>query len=154
MIAYYEVTQDIRDLLEADVNINKVVTGLADKDDYNKTTIFPFANIIISGGEIERGAITFDVLVAVMDQVDYNKIEIRSEQDPFKGLNNKQDVLNTMLSVVENLDRGLRKNLRSKGYQINGNTTFDPFEDKFSKVVTGYLATINVTVINRVQNCG
>lgn len=154
MIAYYEFTEAVRNHLISDPDINSVEIGDISKVDFNKQEIFPFAHILITGATFVNGVVQFSVTVSCMDVVDITKKDIREETEPFKGIDNKQDVLNTMLAVIENLDKALRfGGFEGLDYDLIANTTAEPFEDRFKNLVTGWSGTFTVEVPNTIQNC-
>ena len=154
MISYYEFTEAVRNHLIADNDINSVEIGDISKVDFNKQEIYPFAHILITGATFVNGVIQFGVTVSCMDVVDVSKGDIRDELEPFKGLDNKQDVLNTMLAVLENLDKALRfGSFEGLDYALTSDTTVEPFEDRFKNLVAGWSGTFNIEVPNVIQNC-
>jgi hypothetical protein len=155
MIAYYEFTEAVYNHLISDDDVNSVVIGDISEVNFNKQEIFPFAHILIGSATILSGFIRFSVTVSVMDIVDITKGDIREQLEPFKGIDNKQDVLNTMMAVIENLDKAIRNdNLGYSGYELIDDITAEPFEDRFNNLVTGWSATFTVDVPNRKQKCG
>jgi hypothetical protein len=155
MIAYYEFTKDLRDFLQADADINSVKIGDIDEVDIKKQTIFPFANILITNAEFIEGMVRFDVEVAVMDVVDIRKDneDVLPADERWKGQDNKQDVLNTMLSVIERLKKHISKGtLQGEGYELQSHGA-TPFEARFENLLTGWNATMVVDIPNNVQNC-
>lgn len=154
MIGYYDVTEKIHNHLISDIDINTVVIGDLGQVDLNKQTIFPLSHILVGTAEFINGIIRFSVTVSCMDVVDETKKDIRDEAEKFKGLDNKQDVSNTMLAVIENLNRELGKgDLYDEGWELQGNLSAEPFEDRFRNLLTGWSATFTIDVPNRIQNC-
>ena len=154
MIGYYDVTEKIYDHLINDKDINTVRVGDISLVDFDKQEIFPFSHILVGSAEFINGIIRFSVTVSCMDIVDKTKKDIREENEVFKGIDNKQDVLNTMLAVIENLDKELKQgDLRDDGWELQGNVSAEPFEDRFQNLVTGWSATFTIDIPNTVQNC-
>ena len=151
MIAYYELSKNIYDHLIADEDISTCVIGNADKIDTNKQTLFPLAHILIGSATPKGGTIEFAVTITCMDIIDIDK------DDPdfsWKGEDNKQYILNTMLAVLENLDKSLdRGALADLGWELLADPVATPFEDSYENLLTGWSMTFNVSIPNTVQNC-
>ena len=154
MIAYYEITKGIYDHLKADPDINTVVIGAAlDNVDINKQSIFPLGHILVGSAQFINGIVRFNITVSVMDIVDVVKDDLPKDDEQWKGLDNRHDVSNTMLNVIENLDRSLKKGALSlAGYELLSSTA-EPFEDKLGNLLTGWSATFSIDIYNSVQNC-
>ena len=155
MIAYYEFTKDLNDFLQSDEDINAVKIGGIDEVDIKKQTIFPFANILITNAEFIEGMVRFDVEIAVMDVVDIRKDneDVLSGDERWKGQDNTQDILNTMLSVIERLKKHISKGtLADESYELLSHGS-EPFEARFENLLAGWNLTMVVDVPNNVQNC-
>lgn len=157
MIAYYRLVELLQEHLQADADINTVTIGNFDKVDVNKQSIFPLALLIVGNSTINNGMVKFDVTVAVMDLVDerrVNKDELPADEQ-WKGQDNKQDVYNTLLAVLENLEASINQgSLQDFGLELDGDMNKEPFEDRFENLLTGWSATFNVSVPNEIVACG
>jgi len=154
MVGYYEINKSIYDHLLADEDINTVVIGSLDKVDINKKTLFPLAHVMVSGVTLRGGLYRFSVTVSVMDIVDIVKDNLPKNEEAWKGLNNEQDISNTMLTVLEGLYRAIDKgNMYDLGYELQGDFSADPFEDRFDNLLTGWSSTFSIDVPNVKQNC-
>ena len=155
MIAYYEFTKDLNDFLQADEDINAVKIGAIDEVDITKQTIFPFANILITNAEFVEGMVRFDVELAVMDIVDIrtDNEDVLPGDERYKGQDNTQDILNTMLSVIERAIKHISKGtLADAAYELQSHSA-EPFEARFENLLTGWTASMVVDIHNNVQNC-
>ena len=70
MIAYYEIKKHIRDLFQADPEINTVEIGNFFDLDLNKAEIYAIAGIEADKPEFITGGVRFNVNIIVMDLVD------------------------------------------------------------------------------------
>jgi len=155
MIAYYRITELLKDHLLADNDMNTVKIDDLDEADLNKQTIFPLSLLQVNQAETIEGVIQFNVTVYCMDAVDVTKKDLRDENEQFKGIDNKQDVLNTMLAVLENLETSLRKGtLQESGLELLEPMVKEPFEDRFPNLVTGWSSNFDVMMPNEIQGCG
>jgi len=155
MIAYYEFTKDLRDFLQSDEDINAVKIGGIDETDIKKQTIFPFANILVTNAEFIEGMVRFDVTIDVMDIVDIRKDneDVLPGDERWKDQDNTQDLLNTMLSVIERAIKHISKGtLADAAYELQSHSA-EPFEARFENLLTGWTANMVVDIPNNVQNC-
>ena len=152
MIAYYDLTKQLYDYLQADEDINTVLIGNIDEIDTNKKTLFPLAHILIGAVTPFSGFLRFSVTISTMDILDLNNDDpIKGD---WKGNDNKQNLLNTMLAVQENLVRYIQKGaMFESGYFLEGQPTITPFEDRFENLLTGWSMTLTIDVPNTVQKC-
>ena len=89
-----------------------------------------------------------------MDVVDINKSQLRSETEPFYGMDNLQDILNTQLAVLNKLAQVLRGGtLHQDLYQLDGNPSLEPFYDRFENEMAGWAMTFDVLVNNDINIC-
>jgi len=156
MIAYYELVESLKTHLQADAEINTVVIGGFDDIDLNKRSIFGLAHILVGNATFLNGIVRFDVTVSVMDVVDENNegVDNLPAAERWKGFDNRQDVLNTMLSVIERLNKSIVKGTLSlSGYELLSDITAEPFEDRFENLLTGWSTSFTLDIPNTIQNC-
>ena len=131
MIAYYRITELLKEHLIADNDVNTVVIGSLDKIDINKQTIFPLAHILVGTSTQVEGTVQFNMTVSCMDIVDVSKNDIRDEDQSWKDLTNYQDVLNTQHAVLENLETSLNKGtLQELGLELLAPMIKEPFKER------------------------
>lgn len=149
MKEYYDLIDNIYSTLIADNSVNTVTSGDIFDVDLSKQTIFPLAHLIISDISFDTGFMTFSINVIVMDVVDEFKEDKQSTDNPEYLSDNKQDVLNTMLSVVNRLQGSVRQgSLNEDGYEISGTPSASQFEDRFESLLTGWSLTMNIQMRN------
>ena len=74
---------------------------------------------------------------------------LKEQDNYFHGINNKQDILNTMFFVVNGLQSSLRRGeLFTDLYQIQDDFTATLFEDRFENLLAGWALDISITVPN------
>ena len=68
---------------------------------------------------------------------------------PYRGLDNKHDILNTQLTVINGLQASLRRGelFRDK-YQIISDIDASLFEDRFENLLTGWSMNVTLQVAN------
>ena len=150
MTGFYDLTDKIKDTLQAEPFVNTVSYGSLDDIDLNKQTIFPLSHIIVNNVVVGTQTMRFNISVLSMDVVD----ESKNEADDFVGNNNEQDVLNTQLAVQNRLLALLQRGeLYTDKYQVEGEVTCEPFVDRFENKLAGWAATFDVLIPNDMTIC-
>lgn len=148
MKEYYNLIDNIHTYLSGTNNINTVTYGDIFDVDLAKQTIFPLAHIIVNNVTFSDHFMTFSINVICMDVVDETK-EDKQQRNPIYGSDNKQDILNSMLSVVNGLQSSLRRGgMNDNNYEINDSPTATQFEDRFENLLAGWSLTLNVEIPN------
>ena len=151
MKGFYEVTDKLKTLLNAEPFVNTVTYGSIDDVDLDKQSIFPLSHIIVNNAVVGTKTTTFSISVLAMDIVDISNDEVT---DTFVGNDNEQDVLNTQLAlltrVINELQRG---DSYTDKYQVQEDVTCEPFVDRFENKLAGWTATFSVMVVNDMTVC-
>ena len=148
---FYQLTENIKDQLLNDENVNTVTTGDITEIDLSKQTIFPLSHIIVNNVITEEQYLSFNITVMAMDIVDESK---EPSADIFRGYDNEQDVLNTQLAVLNRLTMILRKGtLHSDLYQLDGTPNCEPFYERFENKLAGWACTFDVFIQNDINIC-
>lgn len=144
----YDLLDKIKDRLRANNITNTVTFGDILEVDLTKTTIYPLSHLTIGNVVFADHIMTADVSVLSMDVVDVNKNE--SSYDSFYGNDNLQDVLNTQLAVVNDLQSHLRRGnlFDDNDLKIVGDVTAEPFQDRFENQLAGWGVTFSVQMPN------
>ena len=151
MTGFYDLTQKIKDTLQAEPFVNTVTYGSLDDVDLNKQTIFPLSHIIVNNCNVHTGVLTVNISVVAMDIVDETKLETT---DNFVGNDNEQDVLNTQLAILNRLIALLQRGtLYTDKYQVEGTVGCEPFVDRFENKLAGWVATFDVIIQNDMTIC-
>lgn len=151
MKGFYQVTDKLKTLLNAEPFVNTVTYGSIDDVDLDKQSIFPLSHIIVNNAVVGTKTTTFSISVLAMDIVDISNDEVT---DSFVGNDNEQDVLNTQLAlltrVINELQRG---DSYTDKYQVQEDVTCEPFVDRFENKLAGWTATFSVMVVNDMTVC-
>jgi hypothetical protein len=127
MRQFYDITKKLKDTLEAHSQVNVVTTGDLFDIDLNKQTIFPLSHIVVNQATFEGQVVRMSVSLVCMDIVDETKENPRDQAEPFYGINNEQDILNTQLAVINDIVQELRRGtLYSDLYQLDGKPNLHP----------------------------
>ena len=151
MTGFYDLTDKIKDTLQAEPFVNTVTYGSLDDVDLNKQTIFPLSHIIVNNCTVASNLLRFNISVLAMDVVDESKLETT---DNFVGNDNEQDVLNTQLAILNRLISLLQRGtLYEDKYQVEGEVGCEPFVDRFENKLAGWVATFDVVIQNDMTIC-
>tara|TARA_R100000231_G_scaffold64069_1_gene51843 strand:+ start:790 stop:1245 length:456 start_codon:yes stop_codon:yes gene_type:complete len=151
MTGFYDLTDKIKDTLQAEPFVNTVTYGSLDDVDLNKQTIFPLSHIIVNNCTVASNLLRFNISVLAMDVVDESKLETT---DNFVGNDNEQDVLNTQLAILNRLIALLQRGtLYDDKYQVEGEVGCEPFVDRFENKLAGWVATFDVVIQNGMTIC-
>ena len=145
MSQVYTVLDKIKDILRAN-GITKTVTfGDLTEVDLNKTTIFPLAHIMFGNVTFSEHILSASVRILCLDIVDVTKE--KQTEDMMFGNDNLQDILNTQLQVVNDIQQEMRRgDAFSNNFQITSSVTAEPFQDNFENQLAGWGVTINIEV--------
>lgn len=148
---YYQLTSTIEEQLLADVNNNTVSIGDISKLNLNKQDIFPLAHMIVNNVTVEEQVLRFNISILACDIVDQSK-DVTT--DRFTGNDNEQDILNTQLAVLNRLIQRLRMgSLHTDMYQLDGNPSLSPFNDRFENQLAGWSADMDILIYNDIYIC-
>ena len=148
---YYQLTSTIEQQLLADLNNNTVSIGDISRLNLNKQDIFPLAHMIVNSVTVEEQVLRFNISILACDIVDQSK-DVTT--DRFTGNDNEQDILNTQLAVLNRLVQRLRMGtLHQDMYQLDGNATLTPFNDRFENQLAGWSATMDILIYNDIYIC-
>ena len=141
----YTILDKLKEILRAN-GITKTVTfGDLTEVDLNKTTIFPLAHIIFGNVSFDERTMSASIRILCLDIVDVTKE--KQTEDMMFGNDNLQDILNTQLQVVNDIQQEMRRgDAFSDNFQINTSVTAEPFQDNFENQLAGWGVTINIEV--------
>jgi len=143
----YTVLDKIKEILRAN-GITKTVTfGDITQVDLNKTSIFPLAHVIFGNVTFQDRIMSASIRILCLDVVDVTKE--KQDEDMMFGNNNLQDILNTQLQVINDIQQEMRRGSAfSDNFQITTNVVAEPFLDNFENQLAGWGMTVNIEVAN------
>jgi len=149
MKTYYDLINYIFNYLNGNNSVNTVTIGDIMDVDLANQTIFPLAHINVGSVTFDEHIVTFSINVITMDIVDEDKEDKLSSATPHLGLDNKQDILNTMLTVVNGLQSSLRRGgLYDANVEIDSPASATLFEDRFENLLTGWSMDLTINMPN------
>jgi len=150
MREFYDLIDRIYEELNSSEFVNTVTFGNIMDVDLSKQSIFPLSHINIQDAIFGDHTITFSMQVIAMDLVDESKEDkFNSDSTPYKGLDNKHDVLNTQLTVINRLQSKLRRgDLNDDNYVLDTDATATMFEDRFENLMAGWALNLTISIPN------
>lgn len=149
MKAFYNVTQILSDYLKASLSINSVKIGALSEIDLKKNRVYPLANIMVDRVSYGPATQIFDVRILFVDTVYEPQNDLEAETIPQIGNDNSHDVLNTMLSVANQLQTTMRLgDLARNNFRLATEPTVEPFQDRFEDLVAGWVLNLSIEVPN------
>ncbi len=141
----YTILDKLKDILRAN-GISKTVTfGDIMQVDLNKTTIYPLAHIIFGNVTFDDRIMSASIQVLCLDIVDATKE--KQTEDEFYGNANLQDILNTQLQVVNDLQQELRRgDAFSDNFQVTTTVSAEPLIDTYENELAGWGMTVTIQV--------
>jgi hypothetical protein len=150
MKEFYDLIDKLYEELNSNDFVNTVTFGNIMDVDLAKQSIFPLSHINIQDAIFGEHTITFSMQVIAMDLVDESKEDkFATTSEPQKGLDNKHDVLNTQLGVINRLQYRLRRgDLNEDNYVLDADATATMFEDRFENLLAGWALNLTVSIPN------
>ena len=143
----YTVIDKLKTKLKENGITNTVTFGDILEVDLDKTTIYPLSHISMGEVTFSPHIVNATVQLFRLDIVDKNK-EL-TDEDLVYGNDNLQDILNTQLQVINDIQQELRRGgLFEDNLQITTDITASPFIDNFENQLAGWAATINIEMPN------
>ena len=157
MQTYYSFTQFFDNVCSAHPNITTFMMDDIRTIDTTKATLFPLANLIVNNITIDSGLMTYNVTLMVMDRVveiDYDSTgPFNSLEYGYRMTSNIFDVHNTSLSTINDIISYIYRNPDAMDYNVTTSALVTPFEERFSNLVGGMAADMNITVGNTQPMC-
>jgi len=149
MTSFYDVIESIKTYLEGNNSVNTVTFGNILDVDLNKQTIFPLSHLTVRNVVFSDHTMSFTINVLCVDVVNESKENDKEQVEPFFGHDNKQDVLNTQLMVLNGLQSSLRRGgLFQKDFVLDENINAELVEESFENTLSGWAMDISIEVPN------
>lgn len=157
MQTYYTFTQFFNNVCTAHPNVTTFTLDDIRSIDTDKTTLFPLANLIVNNVTIDSGLMTYNITLMAMDRVvevaDLSSGNFNAIVKDFKGYSNIVDVHNSTLLTINDILSYVYRNPQALDYNITTSALVTPFEERFSNLIAGWAADLNVTVGNVQPMC-
>jgi hypothetical protein len=154
-MTYYEITDILYDILkDSRVGFSTITHGSIEDVDLARQTIFPLAHITPATATIGERTITYNMNIAVLDIVDFNKKDLRDQAIPFEGIDNKMDVLSDLLVRLQIAADIINRKIDINNVDIDTNINCTPFVDRFENQLAGWETTFVITLPSSAVNQG
>jgi hypothetical protein len=151
MKGHVQILDTIKNKLESEQFVNTITEGSLFDIDLNKQTIFPLVHLIVNNYTFDENLIKCNISILHMDNVDISKEEV---SDVFLGNDNKQQVINTAMAVLNRIYQLLRHgDLYDSGYQIDGSANVEIFEERFENLIAGCTMTLDIAFNSDMTIC-
>lgn len=148
-MTYYQITQLMYDTLkDSRVDFRTITHGSLEDVDLARQTIFPLAHVTPSTATLNPKTISFSINIAALDIVDFNKDDLRDEPHPFRGTDNKMDVLNDLCIKLQIAADIIRRKLSDNNIDIDDTIQLTPFVDRFENLLAGWETSFTITIPN------
>jgi hypothetical protein len=150
MKSFYNLVDKIYRYLNGSPSVNTVTFGNIFDVDLSKQTIFPLSHVNIQSVTFSEHVMTFAVQVICMDIVDASKDDkLDPASLPYRGLDNRADVLNTQLTVINGLQSALRRGgLNDDNFVLTSDSSATLFEDRFENLLSGWALDLSIEIPN------
>lgn len=143
----YTVIDKLQEKLKDNGITNTVTFGDILEVDLDKTTIYPLSHITMGDVVFSDYIVTATIQIFCLDIVD--RSNTLTDENLIYGNDNLQDVLNTQLQVVNDIQQELRRGeLFTDKLQLTTDITASPFLDNYENQLGGWAATINIEMAN------
>ena len=150
MKAFYNLMDKVYTYLNGSPSVSTVTFGNIFDVDLSKQTLFPLSHINIQNVTFSEHTMKFSLQVICMDIVDASKDDkLDPASVPYKWLDNRADVLNTQLTVINGLQSSLRRGgLNDEDYVLTSDATANLFEDRFENLLSGWALDLTIEIPN------
>jgi len=150
MKAFYNLMDKVYTYLNGSPSVSTVTFGNIFDVDLSKQTLFPLSHINIQNVTFSEHTMTFSLQVICMDIVDASKDDkLDPASVPYRWLDNRADVLNTQLTVINGLQSSLRRGgLNDEDYVLTSDATANLFEDRFENLLSGWALDLAIEIPN------
>ncbi|QDP64231.1 MAG: hypothetical protein Tp131SUR933471_44 [Prokaryotic dsDNA virus sp.] len=144
----YHILDKLKGRARSNNITNTVTFGDLAEVDLNKTSIFPIVHITLGPFIFQEQFIEAEIEVMALDIVDENNNQ--NSFDSFYRNNNLQDVYNTQLAVVNDMQSHLRRGdlYESDNLNLIGGSTAEPFQDLYENKLAGWKVTLPIQFPN------
>lgn len=147
---YYQITEAIKDSLEANDHINQVSWGDIFDVDFRKMDMYPLAHVITGNATLNERTITYEFDILVMDIVDYSK----EAKDLWEGNMTKQDIYHRTLATLSEFLATFRRGTEYDAYfRLSNNPVAEPFDEDMEANICGWKITMQIEAMNPNNIC-
>jgi len=144
--AHYDMLDKLKEVLEADLNVNTVSYGNIYDAANNTTTVWPLSHFTVNSVDMTKQTFRFNMTLFCMDLINSSK---DLAEDDFVGNDNVKDIHNTQLAVISKATLLFaRRDMVMAGFNLVGDPKFEAFAHEFNQHdVAGWYCDFSVEVI-------
>ncbi|MEM1337271.1 MAG: hypothetical protein AAGF96_05950 [Bacteroidota bacterium] len=151
MNGYYKVVDKLREIAQAEQEVNTVTKCLPSEIDQYKATMFPLVHLSPSNSQFNKKEIqlTFEINALTIRDIDK-----RVTNDKFIANSNEDDNLNAMLYVLIRIYLRIDYWTVEDDFRVVGTPTIEPVRYEFQNILDGWAMTITIGIpIDEVEAC-
>ena len=153
-MSYYKITEKIKEIAEGGL-MTTVTHGDFNSIDIKRQTLFPLLHIVPNNFVVTGSIVTYSLTLYFCDLVDYNKENIYTEPEPFRGVDNTIDVLNQMSFAAQNfIDKIKRGDSYAELFRLADQQTGTFFTNRLENLLAGVQLEINMTIPSSAHDNG
>ena len=155
MISFRNAVGYLETIASKHYQINSFHSGMLDEVDINKLGATDYVILYAEPGSatINQGVLTYSFTIYVMDMVNDEVGDA-----PNKQRIGRVDAYSETLNIIQDVIAEFKHSLNSKSW-VDGEVvlqlpiTAEPFTARFNNLLTGWSATINIDVNNKINLC-
>ena len=151
---FYQVVDAVYSFLIARDDVSTVTIGTVNDADLNKQTVFPLVHMVPTGASRGPQVTTYGFTFYFLDWVNETKDNPREQPDALYGITDLIDVWHsTDVTLTEFLAHFQRGAGYSNNFQLEQTSPSTPFQNRFTNLLAGWEANIQITVPNASPIC-
>lgn len=152
---YYGVLDYFKQIMNNHPSIAMVTQGLIQDFDSREFPQYPVGNVSILRADFGTSTTDYEIQLVIADKIKNKNNESAprtNEQDiPFYGVDDVVDIHANTLAILNDLTAFTQKSV--DGLEINDIIVNEPFEDRFTNGLAGFVSTFILTVHNDRNRC-
>ncbi len=161
---YNNVINTLKNIGDTHDQLTTVSTGDIYDIDLSKNTLFPLMHINPINVDAGRSSLTYNFQIFIMDLVSQDANWTQTNFQSAAFLNNEQEVLSTNLQICVDIVAMLTNSVAQSEQNVNDinypvyfdeatASSFEPFTERFDNLLTGWVFTVSIEVLNDFQSC-
>jgi hypothetical protein len=149
MKSFYKVIDKVKEVIDAEPFNHEISFGDIADIDLKKQSLFPLAHVMINNATISNNYVTLNITIFFMDLVDISNEQVT---DLYRGNDNRQDILNTQLSLATRVMRVMQNaDLYRNEFELINDANCEPFTERFDNMLAGWAVTFDIGSIREIR---
>ena len=151
MKSFYKVIDKVKEVIDAEPFNHEISFGDIADIDLKKQSLFPLAHVMINNATISSNYVTLNITIFFMDLVDISNEQVT---DLYRGNDNRQDILNTQLSLATRVMRVMQNaDLYRNEFELINDANCEPFTERFDNMLAGWAVTFDIGAKSNMTYC-